>query len=473
MLWKKLFSLAFFLLLVLSPCTGICSGDEEKPTLSKDSRKLFIDTDMGLDDVRSLFALLNEPGMDILGIITVEGSASIGRGTDNLIGLMESIDRDSTPIYKGYSSAGLKAPPWRSTANQLGGVPFPPPRKLSPMSDPFETIYTIIKESEEPIHYLALGPLSNLSLLESRYPGILAKLRAIWIPVKIKKNGQVEGWNLDYDKPSANKILNAAINVVLIDISDAQAIDGCHFLSSLKGHSAAARWIESLTSDLCPGKGHIIISDELASVILINPDLADFADEHFLAQSKNDALFKIVPGENGNIRVTGLRNPRKGLDLLKNLWEKPMKEKHDHQSSLPAKTLLKKFHGHLGPYVVLGYRMGKLALKVLASEGHFDISAEVYSPLKPPRSCLIDGLQLGSGCTLGKANITVHEFNGPAYATFKTKDGKVVTIRLRSEIPELVGQLIDEKGVEIAGKDLLEREIESLFEFEWKQKNRK
>lgn len=67
---------------------------------------------------------------------------------------------------------------------------------------------------------------------------------------------------------------------------------------------------------------------------------------------------------------------------------------------------LARFHGHLGPFIVLGYRIGKQALKDLGSDP-FSIQAEVFCSGVTPQSCLADGVQLGSGCTLGKGNIEV------------------------------------------------------------------
>ena len=62
---------------------------------------------------------------------------------------------------------------------------------------------------------------------------------------------------------------------------------------------------------------------------------------------------------------------------------------------------IKNFHGHLGPYVILGYKMGKLALKKLKKIDKII----VYLPKNPPQSCLLDGLQLATNCTLGKNKI--------------------------------------------------------------------
>ena len=75
-------------------------------------------------------------------------------------------------------------------------------------------------------------------------------------------------------------------------------------------------------------------------------------------------------------------------------------------TSLPDEMVaLKRFHGHLGPYAVLGYRMG------LAARSRFPerIYARVHSGTRRPLSCLADGVQMSSCCTLGKNNITVLE----------------------------------------------------------------
>jgi len=68
---------------------------------------------------------------------------------------------------------------------------------------------------------------------------------------------------------------------------------------------------------------------------------------------------------------------------------------------------LKKFHGHLGPWAVVGYRMGQIARERFPHK----LWAIVHTGSKPPMSCLIDGVQFTSCCTLGKGNIKVKEDN--------------------------------------------------------------
>ena len=65
----------------------------------------------------------------------------------------------------------------------------------------------------------------------------------------------------------------------------------------------------------------------------------------------------------------------------------------------------KKFHGHLGPYLVLGILAGEIALKKLRCRKYFSLKVRVWGATKKPKSCIIDGLQLSTGSTYGKGNI--------------------------------------------------------------------
>jgi len=64
------------------------------------------------------------------------------------------------------------------------------------------------------------------------------------------------------------------------------------------------------------------------------------------------------------------------------------------------------FHGHLGPYIVLGYRIGRYARQNFCRDP-FQMKAAVFCQGVPPQSCLADGVQIGSGCTLGKRSIDI------------------------------------------------------------------
>jgi formylmethanofuran dehydrogenase subunit E len=80
----------------------------------------------------------------------------------------------------------------------------------------------------------------------------------------------------------------------------------------------------------------------------------------------------------------------------------------DFQHTAPKQTTLSEleaFHGHLGPYVVIGARIGDMAIRRLKAKRYGGLHVWVESTDKPPQRCAIDGLQVATGATYGKANI--------------------------------------------------------------------
>ena len=426
--------------------------------------EIVIDTDMGLDDVRAIFALLADTSSAVVGIVTVEGSASIGKGTDNLIGLLEKLELDDMPVYRGAARAGAEPPPWRTTADGLAGNTFPPPRHIAALNAR-EGLRDLIEDAGTPPRYLALGPLGNLAALG---PGVLGKIESIWMPAVIE-GAVVGGWNLSFDAESAFHVLSRAANIIIVDVGPARGLDAGSILGSVGGSSAAALWIGGLLSG---AEGHLMIYDELAALAAIRPDLVTIDPARYaIARNGNDS-FRLEPSENGPIRIARFTDPNKTARELAGLWEEAIDgDHHDHDhahryEAIDPELYIKTFHGHLGPYLVLGYRMGRIALRELDSEGHFGLSVTVHSKLRPPASCLIDGVQLGSGCTLGKRNIEIAETDGAAYAEFEDEGGGRIRIGLKEGIPRLIGEMIRKSGVEAAGDELFHADEESLFDIE-------
>lgn len=95
----------------------------------------------------------------------------------------------------------------------------------------------------------------------------------------------------------------------------------------------------------------------------------------------------------------------------------------------------RKFHGHLGPFLVIGLRMGTLARERLGNPDPVH-SLECLVELENirPVSCAIDGIQASSGCTMGKGNISVRDGKGVS-ANFRS-DGRSVKITLKGKIME-------------------------------------
>ena len=460
-----LFSMTIYFITFISFCERHLDKQDSKDI---DRLSLIVDTDMGLDDIRALLALLADSTINIQGILTMEGSADLGKGADNLIGLMESYHIESIPVFKGTNNQELPVPSWRQLVNGVAGVPFPPPRHIAAHLLTESGFGQFLHHGKN-VEYLALGPLGNLAWLLQEHPDDLKKINKIWLPVVIKNN-HISDWNLIYDVKSAQQVFSSDVKIILVDIAEAKQLDASKLLSSLKGSSTADQWIvQTIVNDNRLSE-HGFFYDDIMAAAMVDQGLLNQEQQNFQVILKEEKYFELIPDQQGNVSVRRLTDANRAFSMLKSLWSTGPIPRSDAERlpNIPVREYLRSFHGHLGPYVVLGYRMGQLALKELHSDGHFGLSAQVYSILAPPQSCLIDGVQLGSGCTLGKRNIQVEAYDGPAWAVFTSDQGKKITIRLRPEIPGLVKKNVDEIGVEAAGEALLIMDDQQAFILERK-----
>jgi len=119
------------------------------------------------------------------------------------------------------------------------------------------------------------------------------------------------------------------------------------------------------------------------------------------------------------------------------------------------------FHGHGGPFMVVGLRMGLVALERLDAHGWFDLKCVVRLRWAPPDSCVIDGIQTSSGCTIGKHNIEIEEQDGIA-AEF-TKGKERLEVHLRPEVLDRIRKPGEEDYVRSVISELIEAPEAEIF----------
>ena len=123
---------------------------------------------------------------------------------------------------------------------------------------------------------------------------------------------------------------------------------------------------------------------------------------------------------------------------------------------------IERFHGHLGPYAIIGYKMGEIANKTLGSDP-FSKKAVVWTGTTPPLSCIIAGLQMSSGCTLGKGNILVHQEGFPK-VQFTNNDGKKIEITLKPAIKQEIDTTVTEENIVSFSEKFYQRADQELFD---------
>jgi len=124
------------------------------------------------------------------------------------------------------------------------------------------------------------------------------------------------------------------------------------------------------------------------------------------------------------------------------------------------------FHGHLGPFLVLGIRMGVIARSLLKPRNESGLTAVMFVKADPPASCVVDGVQVSSGCTLGKGTIRVSEAPDRIVGSFRAEHRAcTVTVRHRvlNEFLGAVKKATDKAIIDMA-ENAMTRSDEELFE---------
>jgi len=104
-------------------------------------------------------------------------------------------------------------------------------------------------------------------------------------------------------------------------------------------------------------------------------------------------------------------------------------------------NLIKKgveFHGHLGPFLVLGIRIGLIGLKELGAPrkfGQMHVTAKLK--LSVPFSCIVDGIQVATRCTIGNQMLKLEgSQQGMAVHFGMQNSDKALTVHVNSEITQ-------------------------------------
>ena len=121
------------------------------------------------------------------------------------------------------------------------------------------------------------------------------------------------------------------------------------------------------------------------------------------------------------------------------------------------------FHGHLGPFLILGVKAGLYANSLLGKDC-FKTTAIVATEPSPPTSCFVDGVQFVTGCTMGKRNIKLKKGRGASVIFLK--DGESVKLRLRDNVLESLSRITSEEESRKESLKLADRPISELFEVE-------
>lgn len=114
------------------------------------------------------------------------------------------------------------------------------------------------------------------------------------------------------------------------------------------------------------------------------------------------------------------------------------------QTSVPFKPVtlnqLERFHGHVGPFVAVGALIGEHAVTQFDIPRYFGLSVTVECPNQPPQSCIVDGLMVSTGATMGKRNIVLKDADTIRVVVQNDETNEKAAYTLSPEFLELLSE---------------------------------
>jgi len=130
-------------------------------------KKIVLDTDPGIDDAQAIAFAMAHPGIELLGLTSVFGNASIDVTTSNAVLLTELFGHPGLPVARG---AGIPLvqdllPPadFVHGADGLGNLDLPAPSGETLGESAAEYIVRLTSEHPGEITLVAVGPLTNIA----------------------------------------------------------------------------------------------------------------------------------------------------------------------------------------------------------------------------------------------------------------------------------------------------------------------
>ena len=282
---------------------------------------VWIDTDMGFDDLAAVLTVAASPAWRIAGMSLVAGNAPLPVVIDNARRAAHFFDWDF-PIHAGCDrpiagelvtaqdilgddamrSVGRSLPRERSVLSGLGAVDA----LISHLRDGVES-------ATAPVTILALGPLSNLATLLQREPGLASRIGTLmWMGGSAGSGNHTAAaeFNAAVDPESVQVVLDAGIALKMV------GLDACRQVRVHCADAAALRSVggdcASLLADLLEGYVRIAsadgakpmaLYDPVAAAALVVPQSVQFEPAHL--------VMELVGRHTRGMTVVERRVPRK------------------------------------------------------------------------------------------------------------------------------------------------------------------
>ena len=246
-------------------------------------KPVLIDCDPGSDDVLAILAALNSPALDVGGLTTVGGNATIDDTTRNALAILEIAGRADVPVWKGAGRPLVGE--FRFGYDYHGeagvGIRLESPTIHEQPEPAVDAIARAVLERPGELTLIALGPLTNVALALQQEPRLAEEVAEIIVmggaveaPGNITEHAEFNTYN---DPAAAGVVFDSGAQVTLVglDVTEQVAVSR-EEKPWIEGESASASLARRLLAAwfaLHPDRGPYGLHDPLAVAAAIDATL--------------------------------------------------------------------------------------------------------------------------------------------------------------------------------------------------------
>jgi pyrimidine-specific ribonucleoside hydrolase len=197
---------------------------------------IILDCDPGHDDAIAMLLALASPEVNLLGVTTVAGNSTLENTTRNALKVLELSDHREVPV-----AAGAAGPLMRDLVvaaevhgkSGLDGPVLPDPVIQPAATHAVDFLGETILSFSEPVTLVAMGPLTNIALLVSRYPEALdnvSRIVSMGGAIGLGNVTPAAEFNIFVDPEAAHRVYHAGVPITMIglDVTHQAPLDRNH-----------------------------------------------------------------------------------------------------------------------------------------------------------------------------------------------------------------------------------------------------
>ena len=282
-------------------------------------RKVVWDMDPGIDDALALILALKSPEVQVLGITTVAGNASVEMTSANTRRVLECLNAGSIPVAMGAANP-LNHPLEDALSyhglDGLGECGLPSP--LTPLypAKAWNFLARLVLDAPGELTLIATGPLTNVAYafeLHPELPELLAGLVLMGGAYSLTPYGKgnrtpFAEFNIWQDPEAAHIVFNSGADIFAVGLDvtmdPAACLNSQHLEQIKTRHTPAAHLVAQLVEYEVKYHGCCRMHDPLALATLLDASLLDFTlarVEVVKGNGRDRGVTRILPSDNSQL----------------------------------------------------------------------------------------------------------------------------------------------------------------------------